>query len=837
MIRLALKGIRGYLVRFLMTAMAVTLGVAFVAGTMILTDTLDATFTSLTGEANKGIDTYVRGPEKSKGADGQPVREPLDIKLVEEVNELPGVKEAYADLVGMTALYKPDGTVFKRGNSPTVGMQIRENDRLQTIITGERPTEAGQIALDDKTAKDAGYKVGDTATVLVGKEKEEFTVTGLTDSAMAVSSSLVLFSPAQAREVFAPTDKVPGIIVRGNGDVTQEALAQTVREALPDTVAVMTGAERAAESASNVSKRLEFLTNMLYVFGAISLLVGGFIIVNTFNMVLAQRTSELALLRALGSGRGQVIGMVLFESIIVGLLGGLLGLAVGMGLAQAVGAFLKHTGLEVSSMVITPVSLGVALALGVAVTTLAATFPALSASKVSPMSALRSTHAPKKRSLTARTQVGAAVVFLGACLLPVSHLTTATTRNVVLGFAALLILVGVVVASAGLVKPLLGSLTLPFKFAGVVPKLARNNSLRSPRRTAITAGALMVGLTLVSAVGIVSESATASLSTVLQDGVKSDLIISGGQSGMPTDAADKVRSVDGANNVAALNGVAMTIDKQRSLGVSATSKDISDSINITMYKGELSALDNGKLVIAKEVAESNNLAVGDTWKMALGDNKSKDYEIGGIYTDSPVLEKQTLIPAAVVKESVDANQQVSLVVLADIADSTTADKVRADIAEAVKDYGSVSVQSRAEFASAQSAPIRQITAMIMGLLSMSVLIAGLGIVNTLIMSIYERTREIGMLRAIGLERGELRRMVVMESAFTTVFGAILGAALGLGLGVLIQRTLEDSGLSVLAVPWHMLAAVVLGAAIIGVLAALLPAYRASKISVLHAISH
>lgn len=837
MIRLALKGIRGYFVRFLMTAMAVTLGVAFVAGTMVLTDTLDETFTGLTGDANKGIDVYVRGAEKSKQADGQPVRARLAASLINDLYNVDGIKETYPDLVGMAILSKADGTMFKRGNSATIGMQIRENDRLQTIIEGTRPTEAGQIALDNKTADDAGYSIGDEAEVTVGQAKQKFTITGLTDSAMAVSSSLVLFSPAEAERLFAPDEKVSGFIIRGDGSKTQSELADAVRTTLPDTVAVLTGAERAEESASSVSDRLKFLTNMLYVFGAISLLVGGFIIVNTFNMVLAQRTSELALLRALGSGRGQVLGLVLFESIIIGLLGGLLGLGVGMGLAQGVGMFLRSTGLDVGDMVITPVSLGVALALGVAVTTLAALFPAMSASKVSPMSALRSTHAPKLQGLAARTRIGAATVFLGGCLLPVSHVTTNTTRNVVLGFAALLILAGVVIASAGLVKPLLGSLTFPLKYAGVVAKLARNNSLRSPRRTAITAGALMIGLTLVSAVGIVSESATASLSTVLEDGVKSDLIITGGGSGMPADVEKSVRDVDGTTNVAALNGVAMTVDKKRSIAVSATSEAIRQNINLTMDRGSLTALDEGKIVIAKDVADENKLSVGGTWKIALGEQESKEYTVGGIYSDSPVLEKQTLIAESVAQEAVPADKQVTLVLLANYAADADKTAVRSDIAAAVKEQGTISVQTRAEFASAQSAPIRQITSMIMGLLGMSVLIAALGIVNTLIMSIYERTREIGMLRAIGLERGELRRMVLMESAFTTLFGAILGAVLGLGLGILIQRTLSDSGLSVLAVPWPMLGAVVFGAAVIGVIAALLPAYRASQISVLSAISH
>jgi putative ABC transport system permease protein len=838
MLRVTLAGIRGHLLRFALTALSVMLGVAFVAGTLVLTDSLDKTFTGIFSQANKGTDAYVRGEQGATSFDGANLHAGLPLELADEIENLPDVIRAVPELAGSAVLVGQDGTAVRQGGAPTLAFSWLDDDPVLKVVDGRAPRDAGEIAVEQGTLEKARLGVGDETQVVVGSQVMDVDVVASVEFGALAGSTLVLFDEATATRLFAPDGTVPAIAVQGTPGVDQADLVDEVSAVLPPGAEAITGAAKTAEDTASIKEALGFINTFLLVFAGISLVVGAFIIVNTFSMLLAQRTRELALLRAVGAGAGQVVRMVLAEAAVVGLVGGVVGLGVGIGLAAllkvAVGAF----GLEVSGgLPIAARTVVVSVLLGLVVTVVAAAVPAIRASRIAPVAAMRDDIALPERGLRARARWAVVLLVLGLAAVPGALLLDDAPGDWSLIAAAALLFLAVAVGAAALARPVVTVLGAPFAaLSRSVGRMARGNALRNPRRTAATASALMIGLALVTAVSVLSASATQSTKAIVGEVVSADFVLNGGFTGFAPGIADDVSQVPGVESVASLAGVPVQLNGKAGFAVGGNAASLDDALVMTMRSGSVGSLSEGQVLVSESEAEDRGWSVGSTLTGVVGVLQGQTLQVGGVFADNPAVGTSLVLPAELADRAVPQPRQLDLLAYVVLEPGANAGAVRERIVDVVKPYVVVSVQDKDEYVNAQADQIQQLLLTIYVLLALSVVIAVLGIVNTLALSVFERTREIGLLRAVGLARGQLRRMITIESVLTALFGAVLGAVLGLGLGVLLQRTLVDDGLTELVVPYSSVVLVIVLAAVVGVVAAVLPAIRATRLNVLQAIA-
>ncbi|GAB2673416.1 ABC transporter permease [Thalassiella azotivora] len=840
MLRVTLAGVRGHRVRFLLTTLSVLLGVAFVSGTLVLTESLDRTFTGIFDQANEGTTVYVRGEQGAQAFDGTSLRAGLPLELAEEIESVPGVRRAVPELAGSAVLVGADGTAVRRGGAPTLAFQFLEDDPVVDLVEGREPRGGDEVVVETGTLEAAGLDVGDrTRVVVAGGDVRDVEVVGRVEFGALAGSTLVLFDAGTAQELFAPDGTVPAFSVEATDLSTdQGALATAVADVLPEGAEAITGQAKSEEDTAAIRDALGFINTFLLVFAGISLVVGTFIIWNTFSMLVAQRTRELALLRAVGAGARQVELMVLAEAAVVGLVGGAIGLVAGIGLAALLQVAVGQFGLEISGgLPVTATTVVVSLLIGLVVTVVAAALPARRASRIAPVAAMRDEVALPEGSLRRRAGLAVVLLVLGLETVPLALWRDSGWSGWALAACALLLLGAFLVGAAPVARPVLRLLGKPFAAASrTVGRMARGNAVRNPRRTAVTASALMIGLALVTAVSVLSSSATQSTRAIVDEVVTADLVLNGGFTGFSPKISEQVREVDGVRSVASFGAVPMLLGGEQTFGLSSTASDLDDSIDVTMRQGELAALDDGEVLVSRSEAEDRGVAVGSVLRGVVGTDTDAELTVGGVFEDNPALGSPYVVPADLARRSVPTAQQVDLTALVTLERGADAEAVRAEVVETVRPYVVVAVQDRGEYVDAQADQIQQLLLTIYVLLALSVVIAVLGIVNTLALSVFERTREIGLLRAVGLTRTQLRRMITAESVMTALYGAVLGVVLGAGLGVLLQRYLVDDGLTELVVPWSALAWVLLLAGVVGVVAAVAPAVRAARLNVLQAIA-
>ena len=842
MLRATLKGVLAHKVRLGLSAVAVLLGVAFVAGTLIFTDTLGKAFRDLTSATAADVTVTQRTSfDTTFGPPGTTAVTSVPEEVRATVAGIEGVEAADGDVTlnGVQLVGKDGKVVGSAGGAPGVGTNWYASEGSPLSVEEGRPPErTGEIAVERGTAEKAGVGLGQSVRVLLPKgQPVDARVVGILDfEGNLLGATLVAFDTATAQELLLEPGRWTSVVVTAADGTDNTTLRDRVSAAVPGDYTAKTAEQIADEAEGGLADVLTFINVFLLVFAGIALFVGSFIILNTFSMLVAQRTRELALLRALGAGRTQVIRSVLLEAAVVGVVGSVLGLGAGVLLAYGLQALFGFFGLDLGdgSLLVDAGTVVTSLLLGTVVTVIAALGPAVRASRVAPVAAMRDDVGIAPKGLRVRGILGAVLTAAGAALLTAGLVADGSASGIGVGLGALLVLVGVAVLAPVLTRPVVGALAAAYpRLFGTVGRLGRDNAQRNPRRTAATASALMIGLALVGAIGTLAASTNASIERVVDRALGADFVVSTtNATPFSTDVTAGVRAVPGVETVspARLGWARIGGDDQFPLGVDPAT--IEQVIAVEYVSGSTAALADDALLVDASTATDQGWRVGDAVPVTfpLGE---KQLRVAGVYEDNVLLGPLVVsLPTLQAGTGVDQDNLV-YVGAAEGADVAT---VKAGIESRLAAYPNVSLKDQTEYKDEQKNQVAQLTSIIYGLLALSVLIASLGIVNTLALSVLERTREIGLLRAVGMSRWQLQRMVWLESVVIALFGAVLGLGIGVGFGVALQRALADDGISELAMPVGQLVAFLVIAALIGVLAALWPAWRAARLDVLRAIA-
>jgi putative ABC transport system permease protein len=849
MLRATLKSLLARKLRLVLSGLAVVLGVMFVSGAFVLTDTLGRSFDSVFSDAYAETDVGVTAKPKValSEMEGEQVEAGFPAAVVDEVNKVSGARATGLVSADGARVIGKNGKALTSFGPPQIGGNWTGESDLVRLRDGSQPPRADdEIVVNAGVAKAAKISVGDRIGVLTPMEpKRPFKVVGIfgysggRDSLGGVQE--VLFTEPVAQQLMlGDTGLYNSISVRATGGVEPTDLRDRIAAKVGDGYVVKTGKQLSEDASASLKQGLSFFNNILLGFAGVALFVGIFLILNTFSIIIAQRTRELALMRAVGANRRQVIGSVLVEAVAIGLLASVLGLGAGIGvgalLAYAFGQFAG--GLELAGIGVPPAAVIGAFAVGLVVTVVAAVLPALRASRIPPVAAMQDIATPD-RPLTRITVAGALVGAAGGALLALGLTGNAgdNTLWTILG-GVLVSFIGVALLTPMISRPVVSLLGRIFSWS-VPGKLGRLNSGRNPRRTAITAAALMVGIALVTGVTVILDSAKSSLTKLAEDTIQAELVISGVQSGprppsFDATVLDRAATLPGVKTIAGEYGDLALVNGERTY-VAATSNvaALRDIYKATATAGRIDTLGSRQLMVDSGRAKKLGLSVGSQVSVQLSRGEAQTYTLTGIYAESDLFGG-FLLPVEAAKNF--AIPQPTRAYL-QLAPGTSVDQVEPQVEELLKDSPEVSVADRAAFIKQQTSQFDQLLTMIQILLALAIVIAVLGIINTLALSVLERTRELGLLRAIGLRRAQAMRMITVEAVVISVFGALLGVAVGSGLGSAVVRALRDDGITELVFPWSQMALFMGLAAIIGVVAAVLPAIRAARINVLGAIAH
>jgi putative ABC transport system permease protein len=840
MLRATIKSLLARKLRLTLSATAVVLGVAFVVGAFVLTDTLGRTFTDLFNTVNKNIAVDVRGTEKVDGSatgDGGG-RTSVPESAVATVKAVPGVADVQPSVVNgqfnRFSILGKDGKALSTNGAPIIGGNWVPSETLnqQRIVEGRAPSGTGEVLLDPRVADKAGVGIGQQTTVFTPTGQHKVTVVGLVKYANGKDTlggeSYVLFDTPAAQQVLG-VKGYSDLLVAADDGVSQEALRDKVVAALPGGLEAVTGTQLADEQSSDLEEGIGFLNTFLLVFASVALFVGAFIIFNTFSILVAQRTRELALMRALGASKRQVTRSVLFEAVVVGGIASAIGLGAGVGVAIGLQALFGAIGAGLPSA--TPVielrTVIAAFVVGIVITAAAALLPARRAAKVPPIAAMRDAATPD-RSLLRQTVGGAVLLVAGAVAMTIG-LTGG--KLAILGIGTLLAFLGVALLSPLVSRPVTGA--LGWLFSRRLPgRLGRQNSLRNPRRTASTAAALMIGLALVAAVGVLGSSLKDSLRKIASEAIGADFIVNPNAVGVDQQAFDQLRTAPGVQTLTGLRGGRTIIDGEDEFPTSLPASAIGSTVAIKQVSGSVRDLGPGKLLLDDKTAKDEGLSVGSSVPVTWEDGTKETLRVTGVYEANELIGKW-LVDDSAARHFDDQLYFAALIKLtpgADVAQARTA------LDAVLKPYPNLQLQDQSEFVGDATKQVDQLVQFLQLLLALSVGIAILGIVNTLALSVLERTRELGLLRAVGMSRRQVKRMVRVESVLVSVFGGLLGLVVGVVFGVALQRALVDQGVTELSFPVGQLAGYLVLAGVAGVLAAWLPARRAAKLNVLQAVA-
>jgi putative ABC transport system permease protein len=841
MLKATWRSLKAHKARMLLSGLAVVLGVAFVVGTFIFTDTLKGTFDQLF--AGEVPDVVVSQELAAGGDDGTgSVLSIVPQAVLDEVAALPGVARATGAVqVQGVALLDADGQAVGGNGPPQLGVswpEFPDDPKLSslTLVDGRAPSAPGEIAIDVETAERGGFAVGDTVSVVTQGPRIDAPLVGLFRFGVSggfAGVTLTAFEREYAQASFVGEDAWNQLAITAEAGVTPERLRDDVRAALGEGWSVSTGQELQDEQSEQFREALGFVNTFLLVFAFIALFVGTFIILNTFSMLVARRTKELALLRAIGASKAQITWSVVGEALILGVLGGALGIGLGIGVALGLRALLGLFGAELpaGSLVVAPRTVIVGLVVGTVVTVVAAWFPARRASQVPPVAAMRDDVALPARSLRLRAAAGALLFGLGllAVLYPVL-VEDAPQRLQTLGLGAAALLIGVIVLAPVFSRALVGVVGAPVNRLGAVGRLAVRNAQRDRRRTAATATAILIGLALVTAIGVLGASTTRSTNALVDEVITADVIVQP-TSFVPftSEVGDAIAEVPGVATVSRVRQAPALVNGEGA-GVVGVEPDTFGLVNALDFDPQ--ALVDGGVIADVQSAAAAGVQMGDEVEVTWGNGEVDTLVLEAVYQPQAAFEGWVVSLETLERAGLPAVDTFLYVALAEGAD---VDAVRAELDEVQAAYPVVQIQDQTEFKESITGQINQLLNLVYALLGLSVVIAIFGVVNTLALSIIERTREIGMLRAVGTLRRQVRTMIRWESVVISFFGAFTGVILGLGLGIALQRLLVEEGITELAIPWALIVIVFVATAVVGVLAAVWPARRAANLDVLAAI--
>jgi putative ABC transport system permease protein len=847
-IRVALRGLLGRKLRTALTAFAIVLGVGMISGTYVLTDTIDKAFHSIFTDTYANTDVVVSGKQAFTTDFSTPP--PFDASLLDRVKSLPDVASAAGMIQDSAQLTDKQGTAINANGAPTFGDGVDFSQPLFNPLrlnAGHWPSGPTQVVIDAGTADKEDYRVGDRIGVVTKGPERKFTIAGIAQYGSVKSlgtATFAVFDVPTAAKLFHKEGKLDYIFVAGKRGVSPDELKQKVEPLLPPHTQVRTGAAQTKEDLKNV-EFTKFIRYFLLAFGGIALFVGAFVIFNTLSITIAQRTRELATLRTVGASRRQVLRSVIVEAFVIGAAASVIGLFLGLALAKGLQAVFKalNFDLPTTSTVFATRTIVISLLVGVIVTVAAGVMPAVRATRVPPIAAVREGFVlPRGRLARFAPWIAMATTALGLALLLVGMFKNnvgIVQRLVSLGLGCLILFFGVALMSSRFVRPLARVLGWPgTKIGGAAGALARENAQRNPGRTASTSAALMIGLALIAFVAVLASGLRTSVANAIDDQVNADYVVTSKDDFTPFQpAADK--------SLASLSVEAVPVrgdngkifgDKQNVTGVDPST--IGEVYNFDWTRGSPATLgffQPNDALVEKDYAKDHHLRVGSPFTILSPAGRNVRVKVAGTYDAPPFWEMlgKVTIAEGTFDRIFENPRNLYTFIRVVGGPSATAE---AQLKHALAGFPSVKVADKDGFRNAQESGVNQLLNLLYVLLALSVLISFFGIVNTLVLTVFERTREIGMLRAVGMTRRQTRRMIRHESVVTALIGATLGILLGIFLALLVTKALSSEGLS-FSLPVPSLVVFVIASVIVGILAAILPARRAARLNVLEALQY
>ncbi|HEX4492772.1 MAG TPA: FtsX-like permease family protein [Acidimicrobiia bacterium] len=845
MLSLTVNSIKANKVRFVMTAIAVVLGVAFMAGTLVLTDTIKQSYDNVAVNVYKSTDAVVRSDRHLKNANGDEVRGTIDASLLATVRAAKGVQAAEPQQLGIAVVVAHDGKLLDANPNRSIPVAIawQQQPKLNPmeLVSGHAPRAPDEIVIDRASWKRGHYRLGETVRVLSQAGSQQYRLAGVATyggADSAAGAQVVAFAPQTAARVLGTAGRYDAIQVVAAPGVSQHTVVANIEAALHASTnardtEVITGAAatKAARDASDAS--LGFINVFLMSFAVVALFVGSFVIYNTFTITVAQRTKETALLRAIGARRKQVTRSVRLEALFTGVFASAVGVVAGIAMANGLRLVLKAFGLELphAGLVVQPRTVVISMIVGVVVTVVAAFLPARKAAKVAPIEALRDVAVDGSARSVRRLVIGVIATLAGASLM-ISGLSGHNGGTV--GLGSLCMFVGVIVLGPVLARPFTRLVGLPLpRTRGMAGTLARENASRNPRRTSATASALLIGVALVAFITVFAASGRASTGSDIDKAMRSDWIVETqfAMGGLSPAATQRIDALPETGTVTALRFVEPTVGGKTKDVTAFNPAHVEQTIDLGSVTGHLSDLHAGTVAMQAAEAETAGVKLGDTITMTFPETGPQRLRVVAEYTT-----KQPLGAYVISMATFDANvsAHVDDDVLVTNAPGVSSSAAHAAIEHALKDFPNATLMTRDQFKGSVAAQINQILDLIYVLLGMALVIALFGIANTLALSVFERTREFGLLRAVGMSRAQVRSSIRWESVLIALLGTTLGTALGVGIGsALIKASKGD--VHQLSVPVKEIAVIVVLAAIAAVIAAAVPARRAARLDVLEAI--
>ena len=851
MLKVALKGLAGRKLRALLTGLAIVLGVAMISGTYVLTDTLKAGFGQIFTSVYKSTDAVITGKSAiGNGQGGANIAPSFDASLLAKVEKLPGVAQADGGVSDQAQLVGRNGKVISNGFAPGLAFSVHPNGDQHfnplVLVAGTWPRGSHQIAIDKNTADNKHYSVGQTIGAIARGPVQRFTISGIVklgDVASIGGATMAIFDLPTAQKLFDKVGKYDQIDVAAKPGVSPQQLVAQIRPILPSNTQVRSGEQEAQKQTSDAGDFTGILQKFLLAFGGIALFVGIFVIANTLSITIAQRAREFGTLRTIGATRRQVRRSVLVEGLLIGFFASVTGLFLGLGLAKLLEALFTGLGIDLphGNTVFATRTIVVSLVVGTLVTVLASLLPAMRATRVQPIEAVREGVLPPSRLARFGLPAAGATLIAALALLLLGGLDSSlsgTDRLLAIGVGVIASFVGLALAAPRLVPPLASFLGWPgARIGGVSGTLARENSMRNPARTASTAAALMIGLALVTAVGVLVSGIKGTFEHAVDTQFKGDYALTSQNGFTPTGIASEeaVRAVPGVTTVSGVRAGDGKVNGS-SVGVTGVQPNVGRVINITWETGGPGVParlgDDGTFTSSK-YASDHNLQLGSPIELKLATGQMLPLKVigtfkapaggspfGNITISSDLFDRVFQNPA---------NVYAFINIVGGVGPANTA-RLNAALAK----FPDAKLQTEAEFKKSQEAGINTFLHLLYVLLSLSIVVSLFGIVNTLVLSVFERTRELGMLRAVGMTRRQTRRMIRYESVVTALIGAALGIPLGVGLAILIGETL---GSFTISIPWASLIVFVVAAIIAGLIAAIFPARRAARLNVLEALQY